>query len=620
MCSIAGIISPDPEQTMPAILERMTQSLSHRGPDDKGYYQHRQSGIHIGFAHNRLSIIDLSNAAAQPLKYLERYVLIFNGEIYNYREIRESLRARGYSFHSTGDTEVVAAAYDAYGIDCTTHFDGMFAFAIWDEKECRLFCARDRFGEKPFFYHYDEEKNSFRFASEMKALFAAGIDKSADPVMLYNYLTLGFTRQPTHPGKTFFRNIFQLPPSHYLLFEPLKEQPIVSRYWDLDKESLINKYEEEALTGFADLFRTSVTRRLRSDVSVGTSLSGGLDSSSIIVIAADVAEDHYTHQAFSAVFPGFEKDESARINSIADTFHLRLLTVTPGADEFMEKLKALIAIHEEPFGSASVFAQYMVYAKAKEQGVKVLLDGQGADEVLAGYTKYTHWYLQELIGSEGWGKANNAAENFRNNSFLHNWGWKNRVAAMLPSLTASQLEKKAIRQQRRNNYINVEFAKEASDRRSIYKPVVEKLNDIQYFDMMVMGLEELLKYADRNSMAHGVEVRLPFLSHELVQYVFSLPSSYRMRNGYTKWVLRQMMDNKIPAEITWQKGKIGFEPPQKKWMQQPSFQEVLHDARKKLVEKNICHKSLLDKQVVPADVHESDNFDFRSLIAGMWMD
>jgi asparagine synthase (glutamine-hydrolysing) len=619
MCSIAGIISPDPNQAVPAILERMNKTLSHRGPDDHGYYTHEQQGVHIGFAHNRLSILDLTTASAQPLKYLNRYVLIFNGEIYNYREIRDTLRSKGYSFQSSGDTEVVAAAYDAYGTDCTSHFDGMFSFAIWDEKDCRLFSARDRFGEKPFYYQYHEKQNTLHFASEMKALFTAGIEKSEDPVMLYNYLTLGFTKQPHQPEITFFRGLKQLPPSHYLLFEPLKEQLVIARYWDLDKESILHKNENEALEGFANMFRTSVTRRLRSDVPLGTSLSGGLDSSSIIAIIAEISGAQYTHKAFSAVFPGFEKDESAGIRVIADSFHLHLHTVTPEANDFIDHLQTLISFQGEPFGSASVFAQYMVYAKAKEQGVKVLLDGQGADEMLAGYTKYTHWYLQELIGSEGWGKANTSAAEFKRNNFLNEWGWKNRIAALLPSVTAHQLEKKAIRQQRLNKYIAADFAGEAFYRGSIYKPVVEKLNDILYYDVMVMGLEELLRYADRNSMAHGLEVRLPFLSHEMAQYIFSLPSSYRMRDGYTKWILRKMMDKKIPPDICWQKGKTGFEPPQKKWMQQPALQALLHDARRKLVEKNICHKSLLDKPVVPANAHESDNFDFRSLIAGMWI-
>ncbi|HLO81573.1 MAG TPA: asparagine synthase (glutamine-hydrolyzing) [Chitinophagaceae bacterium] len=619
MCSIAGIISPDPDQVVPAILEQMNQTLEHRGPDGKGYYIHQQSGIHTGFAHNRLSILDLSGAAAQPLKYLDRYVLVFNGEIYNYREIRDILKSRGYHFQSTGDTEVVAAAFDAFGTECLEHFDGMFSFAIWDEKNCRLFCARDRFGEKPFYYHYNEDQNCLHFASEMKALFAAGIEKSADPVMLYNYLTLGFTKRPDQPGKTFFLNVHQLTPAHFLLFEPLQGQPLINRYWDLDKETRIEKDDAEAVGDFTRLLANSVSRRMRSDVPIGTSLSGGLDSSSIIAVARDVAEEQYSHKAFSAIFPGYEKDESARIRSMADAYQLQLYTVSPDADLFAEQLQAVINAQEEPFGSASVFAQYMVFAKAKEQGVKVLLDGQGADEVLAGYSKYTHWYLQELIQSEGWEKADSGAGKFRENGFLPDWGWKNRLATMFPAVAANQLEKKAIRSQRSNGYFNHEFAERASDSRSIYKPTVEKLNDIQYHDIMVMGLEELLRYADRNSMAHGREVRLPFLSHELVQFVFSLPSSFRMRDGYTKWILRKMMDKKIPSEICWQKGKIGFEPPQKQWMQQPAFQGLLHDARKNLVNKNICHQNLIKKPIIPAEAHGADNFDFRTLIAGMWI-
>jgi asparagine synthase (glutamine-hydrolysing) len=619
MCSIAGIISLDPNRVVPAVLEKMNGTQQHRGPDGEGYYYQQQHGIHIGFAHRRLAILDLTDQSSQPFRYLNRYVLIFNGEIYNYREIRTELLSKGYAFRSAGDTEVIAAAYDAYGEDCLNHFDGMFAFALWDEKESKLFCARDRFGEKPFYYHFSSEQHTLHFASEIKALFAAGIDRRPDKTMLYNYLTLGNTKRADIPQQSFFENIFQLPPSHHIVFEPRETQPIVSRYWDLDKESSSEMQEKQALEKFRDLLYNSVQRRLRSDVAIGTSLSGGLDSSSIVAIASAVTDTKFTHQGFSAVFPGFEKDESEKINSVARHFDLSVHTVAPTADDFCNSLNELLFFHDEPFGSASVFAQFMVYAKAKEKGVKVLLDGQGADEVLGGYPKYTHWFLQEMIKVNGWQRTNAAAETFKANGFLHHWNWKNRVAAMMPYLTATQLKNKAYRNQSANPYLNKAFVAAAQDKESIFKPVVEKLNDIQYADLMIQGLEELLRYADRNSMAHSCEVRLPFLSHELVQFVVSLPASFRMKSGYTKWMLRTIMEKKLPDQIGWQKGKIGFEPPQQKWMQDDIVQQAIRTSRQKLVDMRVCDSGLLNKPVLSQGAHEAGNFDFRCLAAGLWL-
>ena len=618
MCGISGIISPNAEKVSASRLKQMNDALQHRGPDGEGYYEQLSGHHHIGLAHRRLSIIDLSDAASQPFRYLDRYVLVYNGEIYNYKELRETLAGNGYHFISNGDTEVVAAAYACYGRSCMDMFDGMFSFALWDEKENVLFCARDRFGEKPFHYYYDHAKQEFYFASEIKALLAAGINRSVNHQLLYDFITIGYTKNVTHPSHTFYRDIFQLPASHYLEYIPSQNKLETGRYWDLDKETIIEMNEGQAIEKFHDLLQTSIDQRLRSDVSVGTSLSGGLDSSSIIALASGSKDSLYTHKAFSAVFPGFEKDESTLIRKTARRFKLDLFTVTPSADDLADRMKELVYHQDEPFGSASVFAQYEVYRMAKKEGVKVLLDGQGADETLAGYKKYSHWYLQEKIQSDGWKPVSEEAITLRDNRFLSDWGWRNRLAALMPALAALQLKNKAIQIRANNPFITHEYAKANGDADSIVKPIVEKLNDIQYFDTMVMGLDDLLRYADRNSMAHGREVRLPFLSHHLVQFVFSLPSSFRIREGYTKWILRKTMNDKLPAEICWQKGKTGFEPPQREWLQYPPVKNNIRDARKKLVKEKICHESLLDSPLQPAAAHEENNFDWRCWIAAQF--
>ena len=242
----------------------------------------------------------------------------------------------------------------------------------------------------------------------------------------------------------FTRIFFSFLPSHYLSFQPAENILETGRYWDLDKESVAEMYEDQAIEKFQELLQASVNMRLRSDVPVGTSLSGGLDSSSIIALTAGVKDGAYSHKAFSAVFPGFEKDESERIQQTARHFNLDLFLVTPSADDLAESMKDLLYCQDEPFGSASVFAQFEVYRRAEKEGIKVLLDGQGADEILAGYKKYTHWYLQEKIHSVGWKAASEEAEALKNNQLLSEWGWRNRLAAAMPGLAAAQLKNKAI--------------------------------------------------------------------------------------------------------------------------------------------------------------------------------
>jgi len=593
----------------------MGKAMKHRGPDAQGSYHHNFGDHHISFSHNRLKIIDLSERSAQPFRYLNRYALVYNGEIYNYTELRHQLAAKGFSFNSDGDTEVLAAAYACWGPECLDKLDGMFSFAIWDEQEGILFCARDRFGEKPFFYRYDG--GQFMFASEIRGLLAAGVTAEADPAMIYNFLTLGHTRMALRPERTFFKYIFQLPPSHQLSYIPTRNKLRIEKYWDLDKETVVDMPETQALQRFEELLHYAVNSRMRSDVETGTSLSGGLDSSSIVALAAGYPSSQYKRHAFSAVFPGFEKDESDRIRKLVAGYNLNWHEVRPTAEQFRNTMEKLLQVQEEPFVSASVMAQYMVYQAAAEKGVRVLLDGQGADEVLAGYTKYTHWYLQERIHLQGWKATQKEAISYRVNQFLPHWNFRNRLAAKFPGIAQSQLLKKARKAQKQHHrYISKELTY-FYEPDSLFKPYVEKLNDIQYHDLMMMGLEELLHYADRNSMAHSVEVRLPFLYHELVQFVLSLPPHYRFRNGYTKWILRHTMKHKLPEDICWQKGKIGFEPPQQQWMTENK--DMVMEAREIFLKKGWFKPEIMSQPIQPAAAHDAANIDFRTLSAAAWL-
>ena len=587
----------------------MTAALAHRGPDGEGNWQSKNDNAI--FCHRRLSILDLSDNGSQPFHYLDRYAIIHNGEIYNYIELREILLAKGYRFHSLTDTEVIIAAYDCWKDECVDRFDGMFAFAIWDELENKFFAARDRFGEKPFFYHYDGTR--LIFSSEMKGLWAAGVDKRPNRKMLFNFITIGYTDNPNIPGETFFDDIFKLPAACFIEFKPGSE-PIIKKYWDLDPEYQQKKIsDDEALSQFGSLLKQSIKRRLRSDVAIGTSLSGGLDSSSILALINSIhAGTDPLAAAFTAIFPGYAKDEQVYARQVAESFGLRHHTITTSAEGLMQDWEKMMYHQEEPVGSASVYPQYKVFELAGSQDVKVLLDGQGADEILAGYSRYYKWYWQELFRKRKLFRSREL-EAARKTGVQEKFGFKNMVAAYFPDVATVLLEHQYLLKAIRHEDLSKEFVRYQSKEAYYTTPPHFTLNGALYFNTCMHGLEELLRYADRNAMAHGREVRLPFLSHELVEFVFSLPPGFKIRGGWTKWLLRESVKELLPAEIVWRKDKIGFEPPQKSWMENTDMQEAIRESKKILVKENILNKASLDKPVIPQHAHDAANNDWRYL-------
>jgi asparagine synthase (glutamine-hydrolysing) len=620
MCGIAGILLRAANPLAPVHLKKMTDALAHRGPDGEKHWSNNKNTVHLG--HRRLAVIDLSTNAAQPMGYANRYQIVHNGEIYNYTEIKKFLQSKSYSFTTQSDTEVIAAAYDFWKEKCLQQFDGMFAFAIWDEKEEEFFAARDRFGEKPFYYY--EDKMHFVFASEMKALWTIGVEKKIDNKMLLNYLTLGHVQNCVDKEQTFYTDIYSLPPSHYITFKPLaNEVSKITKYWSINKEIKIDITLADAIDKFTDLFNTSVNRRLRSDVPIGSSLSGGLDSSSIALTINNIQSrvepknNAARLSTFSAVFPGFENDETKYIGLFKQHTAVDNHLVQPSVADLINDFEKLCYHQEEPFQSSGIYAQYKVFEQAKNQNVKVLLDGQGADEVLAGYPKYIHWYLQEVLSRHKLGATQTEKNAFKKNNQPFNWGFNNYLAAFLPAHAAMQLEKIEYLKTIRHPDISRDFLQlvKGHEWEGIHKPIVTKLNDILHFNTTEMGLEELLRFADRNSMAHGREVRLPFLNYELVEFIFSLPSSLKMHEGWTKFLLRQAMDKKLPDEIVWRKNKIGFETPQKNWMENADLQEYIREAKRKLVTAGLLNNTVLDKKIEPLSVHADKNYDWRYLCA-----
>ena len=361
MCGIAGILLKYPNPAASVHLKKMTTILAHRGPDGEETWSSQDNTVHLG--HRRLSILDLSERGSQPMAYAGRYQIVHNGEVYNYSEIRDFLQAKGYQFSSRTDTEVIVAAYDFWKERCLQQFEGMFAFAIWDEKEKQLFAARDRFGEKPFYYYEDEE--NFVFASEMKALWKIGIDKTIDRKMLLNYLSMGHVQNCIDKEQTFYESIYSLPPAHYLTMNTVGVPSRIKRYWNINRENKIDISLPDASERFLFLLNNSVKYRLRSDVPLGTSLSGGIDSSAIaytVKQCQQTSQDNgysssfrgETLKTFSATFPGFERNEADYISQLSGELGITNYSTQPSMEELIRDFEKVCYHQEEPFQSSGI--------------------------------------------------------------------------------------------------------------------------------------------------------------------------------------------------------------------------------------------------------------------------
>ncbi len=577
MCGIAGILSFS-GKVESEIIKKMINTLGHRGPDGEGIWINKEQ--QIGFGHRRLTIIDLTERGNQPMHYANgRYTITYNGEIYNYIELKESLKRCGYSFVSESDTEVLLAMYDWKKEKCLDELDGMFAFAIWDEKEKKLFCARDRFGEKPFFYYHD--KNFFAFASEMKALWSAGIDKRISRKRVFEYLLYKTISNYHEPEKTFYENIIQLPPAHYLYITPVTNKIEIKKYWDIDLSKKTQLSFQDACEAFKNLFFDSIRKRMRSDVPVGTSLSGGIDSSAIVCSLHSMFP-HLRLSTFSAIFPGFERDESTYVYIVRKNTGFNGFEISPGVDDIISFFEKISYHQEEPFGSASIMIQYFVMNLAKRNGVKVLLDGQGADETLAGYYPTWEAYLSRLL------LKNPLLFKKEYRAFLNNpqLGW-NLTLFKLVTKTLFYSFQRRIGNIRRSfiasdnkffNGIHPDLVHQfkGKSKNTNYRP--PDLKKYLYHLTMKNGLYDLLRYADRNSMANSIEVRLPFLSHKLVEFLFALPENYLIRNGWSKYIVRKSLNDILPVEIQWRKDKIGYEAPQTYWLNTPAMREKIENS------------------------------------------
>ncbi|MBL7771477.1 MAG: asparagine synthase (glutamine-hydrolyzing) [Chitinophagaceae bacterium] len=620
MCGIAGIISVNPNEISTQRLKSMTDAIAHRGPDGDGHWI--SANGKVGLGHRRLSIIDLSHEADQPMHYLDRYSLVFNGEIYNYLELKETLVKQGYQFHTQSDTEVLIALFDKHREHCLSLLDGMFAFVLYDQVENMAFIVRDRFGEKPFFYSF-KEGQYFLFGSEMKALWAGGIKKEVSNRMLFNYLSLGYIENPEDLSETFYEQCTRLEHGHYLMLNIETLTMVQHKYYDINWKQIDYSITlEKAKEKFQSLFYTSVQRRLRSDVTVGSSLSGGLDSSLVVCVIDELKKASSQKQnTFSAVFPGYKKDERRYMDYVIAKTSVEPHFVTPDDNGLLNDIEKLSWHQEEPYGSASIYAQYCVMRLAKEHQVTVLLDGQGADEILAGYHIYYNAFFNELKNKN----HHLFKKQLQQYSELHAHNSINgitaksvgeRIRSISPTLVKPIKKLKLQVQQLKTPVFNADFF--ASFKDTIYITPgshFNTLNESLYNSTLKHGLQQLLRYADRNSMAHSREVRLPFLFHELVEFLFELPAEYKINEGWTKWIMRESFPL-MPSEITWRKDKIGYEPPQKTWMENTMMKQTISNNKTKLVENGYLHTKQLNTEIKSEDASSTSNMNWRYYLAG----
>jgi asparagine synthase (glutamine-hydrolysing) len=542
VCGIGGIVGGGPPSI--ASLERMAVEMAHRGPDGQGTWTDEIAGL----AFRRLAIIDLDERSNQPM-HLGPLHLVFNGEIYNYIELRDELRGLGHAFHTEGDGEVLLHAWAQWGEGALDRFNGMFAFGIWDDAAAALTFATDPFAEKPLFYHRGGERLSF--ASDVRALRASdpAIGRP-DAVALRDYLALG--AMPALPA-TFFADVQRLPAAHLARFRAGSFE--LARYWS-PGEIDVPSTPGAAATELGELLRDSVRLRLRSDVPVGTSLSGGVDSSAIVSCCARLAGDHSRH-AFTAAFDGFERDEWRYASEVAAAAGVQVHhAVRPTIDELLRDIERLVYDQEEPFGSTSIYAQWRVMAAAREAGITVMLDGQGADELFGGYAGSDGWALASM----GWRAALSGVAHDR------------RLAAPLAVAVGAQHAPHALvaryRLRGASPYVTAGAAREAASERDAeptWVPGGSPLRRALLAQSFRLSLPVLLRYADRNSMAHSVELRLPFLDRRVAEFALSLPPSLLYRDGYRKQVLRDAVRSEVPAAVLDRRDKVGYETPEDQW-------------------------------------------------------
>jgi asparagine synthase (glutamine-hydrolysing) len=580
MCGIAGIMHQDPTRRVDGdTLRRMTRALSHRGPDGEGYHEDRS----IGLGHRRLAIIDLATGSQPMYSREEDVVVVFNGEIYNYVELKEELSSLGHEFLTTSDTEVIIAGYKQWGLDCQQKFNGMWAFALWDARQRRLLLSRDRMGEKPL--HYSVKDGTLTFGSEIKSLLAYRSDYKPAVDLLHVYLTLGYIPAPY----TLYNGISRLLPGHYLL---ATESAVQDRtYWDLPSitESDMRKDAERIYKEFEECFLDSVKLRMRSDVPFGAFLSGGLDSAS--VVAAMSSQSSLPVETFTIGFAEHGFDERGLAREVAERFGTNHHERVAAPEMFDHSLEKVLLHFDEPFGDSSAIPVGLVSGIARER-VAMVLTGDGGDEVLSGYTNYVTEKLTTRynavpasirrgvsfstsvlarVARGGLRYRLNRAERFLK---LANSSYDQRAVAKMALLAPESIRKlipDSVPQIHVEDYFADALAKcHFTD--AFYRQM--------YFNLKISLPDDMLAKVDRMGMAHSLEARVPFLDHRLVELTYQVHKDVKMPGLRRKELLRRTIGRRLPPSLL-KAPKRPFQVPLREWFKQDDFSERLNELRRR---------------------------------------
>lgn len=547
MCGIAGFAGPDPD-----LLDRMLTSIVHRGPDGSG----TEVNDHWSLGMRRLAIID-PEAGRQPIYGESGVCIVFNGEIYNAPELRPALEAKGHRFTTDhSDTEVILRGYEEWGTDVVHHLIGMFAFAIWDPTRNELFVARDRLGIKPLYY--TEAGGRFAFASELKALFQdPAVPRREDADAVYRFLLF---RVHDDGEQTFFAGVKRLLPGHWMIVgdDGIRK---IERYWnpEVNPEFASSQSDDAYAAEFAARFETVVRRHLLSDAPVGVPLSGGLDSSGVVCTmarlmrqGADLHTDGTLH-TFSALYPGQSIDESEYIHEVERYVGSTPHYSHPAVDEFWAEIMQWIWFQEEPTIASAPYAYYSVYRLASEH-VKVMLSGNGGDELLAGYIPYFRAYLTSALDQRQYGAA---AREVARGFDLYRPFLTEQLKARLPGREKAPGMRSLLEG-------------EGRDLANFHFDPSRNLNERLAGDVLATSTPNLLRYEDKNSMAFSIEARVPFLDHELVEFIFGLPIDQKIKGGWNRAVYRNAMKGRMPEKNRRRRSKIGFTNPEVTWARQRS--------------------------------------------------
>jgi asparagine synthase (glutamine-hydrolysing) len=574
MCGIAGIIHRDQQAVVnrDAVLT-MTEALSHRGPDGEGFYFDGP----VGLGHRRLAIIDLEGGRQPMTNEDESLWIVFNGEIYNYVELRRDL-ARHHTFRTHSDTEVILHLYEELGERCLEQLNGMFSFALWDARQQRLFAARDRLGIKPFYWHLTGEH--FSFASEPKALIAAGlVEPEPDKQGLEEYLTLQFCLGE----RTLFKNIWRLEPGHYLSFRPFRDsEPSVVRYWDFNYNLDTHHTEEYYVDELLFLLQDAVRLQLRSDVPVGAHLSGGIDSSTVVSLSAPMYGGRF-HTFTGAFREGPQYDETSYARIVAEHVNSIHHETWPTAEDFSDVMPGLIYMMDEPAAGPGVFPQYFV-SKLARANVKVVLGGQGGDEIFGGYARYLVAYLEQCLKGAIYGTQEDGKYVVTWESIIPNLGLLQQYGPMLQSFWREGLFEAMDRRYFRlisrledaENLITADLWNAESRTRTFAafqqvfnNPATKSyFNKMTNFDLKTL-LPALLQVEDRTSMSVSLESRVPLLDHRIADLVTRMPPTIRFKGGDTKRVFREAVQNLLPEAVFNRRDKMGFPVPLADWFRGP---------------------------------------------------